>query len=71
MRPFPKARDLLERFRADGARLVVATSASDDVRHLLATLGAEWLIDDETTSSDAKRSKPTLTSCAWRWARPV
>ena len=59
VRPFPKARDLLERFRADGARLVVATSASDDeLRHLLATLGAEWLIDDETTSSDAKRSKP-------------
>jgi len=59
VRPFPKARDLLERLRADGARLVVATSASDDeLRHLLATLGAEWLIDDQTTSSDAKRSKP-------------
>ena len=59
VRPFPKARELLERMRADGARLVVATSASDDeLRGLLAALGADWLIDDETTSSDAKRSKP-------------
>ena len=59
VRPFPKARELLERMRADGARLVVATSASDDeLRSLLAALGAEWLIDDKTTSSDAKRSKP-------------
>ena len=59
VRPFPKARELLERMRADGARLVVATSASDDeLRGLLAALGADWLIDDTTSSSDAKRSKP-------------
>ena len=59
IRPFPKARDLLERLRDDGARLIVATSASDDeLRGLLAALGAEWLIDDQTSSSDAKRSKP-------------
>jgi HAD superfamily hydrolase (TIGR01509 family) len=59
IRPFPKARELLERLRDDGARLVVATSASDDeLRALLAALGAEWLIDEKTSSSDAKRSKP-------------
>ena len=59
VRPFPKARELLERLRDDGLRLVVATSASEDELHgLLAALGAEWLVDDKTTSSDAKRSKP-------------
>jgi HAD superfamily hydrolase (TIGR01509 family) len=57
--PFPKARELLERMRDDGVKLVVATSASDDeLRGLLSALGAEWLIDDKTSSSDAKRSKP-------------
>ncbi len=59
IRPFPNARELLERMRDDGARLVVATSASDDELHgLLKALGAEWLVDDKTSSSDAKRSKP-------------
>ena len=59
VRRFPKARELLERMRDDGLRLVVATSASEDELHgLLEALGAEWLVDDRTTSSDAKRSKP-------------
>lgn len=59
VRPFPKARELLERMRADGLRLVVATSASDEeLRGLLAVLGAEWIIDDATDSSEVKRSKP-------------
>jgi HAD superfamily hydrolase (TIGR01509 family) len=59
VRRFPKARELLERMRDDGLRLVVATSASEDELHgLLDTLGADWLLDDKTTSSDAKRSKP-------------
>lgn len=59
IRPFPKARELLERMRSDGLRLVVATSASEQELHgLLATLGAEWLIDEKTSSSDAEDSKP-------------
>ena len=59
VRPFPKAREMLERLRADGFKLVVATSASDDeLRGLLRALGAEWLLDDATSSSDADRSKP-------------
>jgi len=59
LRPFPKARELLERMRSDGLTLVIATSASkDELRGLLKALGAEWLIDDETSSSDAKESKP-------------
>ena len=59
VRPFPKARELLERMRDDGLRLVVATSASEDELHgLLEASGAEWLVDAMTTSSGAKRSKP-------------
>lgn len=57
--PFPSARELLERMRDDGVKLIVATSASGDELHgLLAALGAEWLVDDMTSSSDARRSKP-------------
>jgi HAD superfamily hydrolase (TIGR01509 family) len=59
IRPFPKSRDLLERMRSEGLRLVVATSASEEeLRGLLRALGAEWLRDDATSSSDADRSKP-------------
>ena len=29
-----------------------------ELRGLLAALGAEWLVDEKTTSSDANRSKP-------------
>jgi len=59
VKPFPNARELLERMRADGVTLVVATSAADDeLRGLLAALGAEWLVDEKTSSSDADRSKP-------------
>jgi phosphoglycolate phosphatase-like HAD superfamily hydrolase len=59
LRGFPDACELLDRMRSDGLALVIATSASDDeLRGLLRALGAEWLIDDATTSSDADRSKP-------------
>lgn len=59
VRPFPNATDLLQRMRADGLRLVVATSASDEeLRGLLDALGAPWLVDEKTSSSDAERSKP-------------
>jgi HAD superfamily hydrolase (TIGR01509 family) len=59
VRPFPGARDLLDRMRADGLRLVVATSASDEeLDGLLRALGAEWLHEKATSSSDAERSKP-------------
>ena len=38
---------------------MVATSASaEELGGLLKALGAEWLVDETTTSSDAERSKP-------------
>jgi HAD superfamily hydrolase (TIGR01509 family) len=59
VRPFPQANELLARMRADGLRLVVATSASEDeLKGLLKALGAEWLFKEATSSSDAENSKP-------------
>ncbi|MBV9647911.1 MAG: HAD family hydrolase [Candidatus Eremiobacteraeota bacterium] len=59
VRPAPGARELLERLRGDGFRLVVATSAKGDELHaLLQAAHVDDLIDEATTSDDAKRSKP-------------
>lgn len=59
IQPTPGARALLERLRADGARLVLATSASgDELGPLLAITGVEDLLEEQTTSSDAENSKP-------------
>ena len=58
-RPFPGARELLERMTEDGLTLAVATSASkDDMGALLKTIGVDDLIDARTSSSDADESKP-------------
>jgi HAD superfamily hydrolase (TIGR01509 family) len=59
LEPFPRVRELLERLRADGLRLVVATSAgSEDLSALLKQAGIEDLIDAATSSDDADSSKP-------------
>ena len=59
LKAFPRARQLLERLRDDGYRLVTATSAnSDELATLLRVGGIEDLIFHRTSSSDAKDSKP-------------
>lgn len=59
LRPFPGARALLERMRAAGLTLVVATSAKEDeLAGLLAAAGVADLFAETTTSSDADNSKP-------------
>lgn len=59
LRPFPRARELLERFREDGYELAVATSANqEDMDGLLEQAGIRELMDEKTSSSDAKESKP-------------
>jgi HAD superfamily hydrolase (TIGR01509 family) len=59
LRPFPGARALLERFRADGLVLAVATSASqEDLKPLLEQAGVADLMDEATSSDDAEESKP-------------
>ena len=59
LRPFPGVRDLLERMRADGLTLVIATSAQkEDMRLLLEQAGVADLIEEHASASDAKESKP-------------
>lgn len=59
VRPFPKVRELLERFRADGLGLIIATSAGEEEMHALVEVaGIADLLDNKTSSSDAARSKP-------------
>jgi HAD superfamily hydrolase (TIGR01509 family) len=59
LRPAPGARDLLNKLRADGIKLVVATSAGqEDVRLLLDQARVSDLIEDATSSDDAESSKP-------------
>jgi HAD superfamily hydrolase (TIGR01509 family) len=59
LKPFPDARELLQRLRADGYTLVVATSASkEDMDGLLEQAGIRDLIEEKTSSSDAEESKP-------------
>lgn len=57
--PTPGARALLERLRALGQKLVVATSAEgDELDALLDRAGVRDLIEASATSSDAEESKP-------------
>lgn len=59
LRAFPEARALLERMRAAGLTLVVASSASaDDLGALLRQAGVDDLIEAETNADDAEASKP-------------
>lgn len=59
LKPFPQVRPLLERMRADGLRLAVATSSpEDEVKKAIAIVGIGDLLEDATSASDAARSKP-------------
>lgn len=59
IRPFPRVRDLIERLERQGRKLVVASSASEeDLGALLDKAGVRDLLDGETSSDDAERSKP-------------
>jgi phosphoglycolate phosphatase-like HAD superfamily hydrolase len=59
LRPFPRARDLIERFGRDGFTLVVASSAKDDeLGPPLERAGVADLLPKRTSSDDAEESKP-------------
>ncbi len=59
LRAFPHTRDLLQRMREAGLKLVVGSSAkSDELEPLLRVAGATDLIESQTSSSDAENSKP-------------
>ncbi|KAB8142731.1 HAD family hydrolase [Chloroflexia bacterium SDU3-3] len=59
LRAFPAARALAEALRGRGLRLAVASSAqADELGALLKIAGVDDLIERETSSDDAERSKP-------------
>lgn len=56
---FPKVRDLLKRIKAEGKRIVLASSGkSKELDTYKKKLQIEDLVEDETTSDDAEKSKP-------------
>ena len=56
---FPEVRELFERIRADGTRIVLASSAKEDELRFYEKLARiDDLIEDSTSSDDAERSKP-------------
>ena len=59
VRPFPKVRDLFERIQADGYKVALASSAKKEELETYKKLaGIEDLLDAETSSDDAEKSKP-------------
>jgi HAD superfamily hydrolase (TIGR01509 family) len=59
VQPFPKVRELFERIRADGKKIVLATSSKKmESQRYKKLLAIEDLIDGETTADDTKHSKP-------------
>jgi HAD superfamily hydrolase (TIGR01509 family) len=59
LKPFPGAKELLEQMRDQGLKLAVASSAQpDELKAMLSIIGAEDLIEEETSSKDVEKSKP-------------
>jgi HAD superfamily hydrolase (TIGR01509 family) len=57
--PFPGVRALFERLIADGRRVALASSAKEDeLAHYKRIAGIDDLVQVETSSDDAERSKP-------------
>jgi HAD superfamily hydrolase (TIGR01509 family) len=59
LRPFPGVRPLLERMRASGLRLVIATSSpEEELEPLVDIAGIRDLLEERTSADDADSSKP-------------
>jgi HAD superfamily hydrolase (TIGR01509 family) len=59
VKPFPKVRELFERLIADGVRVALASSAKgDELEKYKKIAGIDDLVQAETSSDDAERSKP-------------
>jgi HAD superfamily hydrolase (TIGR01509 family) len=57
--PMEGARELIERLRAEGATVILASSAKEEeVDHYLDLLDARELVDGWTTSADVENTKP-------------
>jgi HAD superfamily hydrolase (TIGR01509 family) len=59
VKPFPKVRELFERIKNDGFRIVLASSATEDeVETHKKNLGIKDLLETSTSADDAEKSKP-------------
>ena len=59
IKAFADVRALFERIRADGTRIVLASSAKgDELQHYKKVANIEGLTDAETSADDAEKSKP-------------
>ena len=59
MKPFPGVRELFERIKADGLRIALASSAKkEELERYKEIAGIADLVDAETSSDDAEKSKP-------------
>jgi HAD superfamily hydrolase (TIGR01509 family) len=59
IRPFPGVRPLLERMRASGFRLAIATSSpEEELEPLIDSAGIRDLLEERTSADDAGSSKP-------------
>ncbi len=59
VRPLPQVRELFERILSEGKRILLASSAqSEEVETYKEIANIADLIEDETSSDDAQRSKP-------------
>lgn len=59
VKPFPRVRELFQRLRGDGVRIVLASSAKADELHAYEKIARiDDLLDAETSSDDAEKSKP-------------
>jgi HAD superfamily hydrolase (TIGR01549 family) len=59
VRPFPGVRELFEKVKAHGQKLALASSAKgDELKDFERIANIEDLVEVETSSADAKRSKP-------------
>lgn len=59
LRAFPGASELIQRIRAQGLQVGIASSAQpDELKALLKLIGADDLIEEKTSSQDVSSSKP-------------
>jgi len=60
IKPFPMVRELLERVRADGTKIALASSAKqDELEAYKKAAHIEDLLQAETSTDDAEKSKPS------------
>lgn len=59
VKPFPRVRELLQRVKKDGKQIALASSAKKDEIEIYKRIAhIEDLVEEQTSSDDAERSKP-------------